>query len=382
MVGHDIGHAAVAKTLLARRIMHLLQRLGGGGIQSVATTRKTAYVSSWALVGEEIAKHIPNLTTRQEHIAGLQKAFTQLKDTGLHSKIAEKTVEGLISNQLPQLQHHLLEDINFKEAGDIRRSMVGEERATFVSAATREAGAWITASPYHTGCQMSNINFSTALKLRLHLPIVPEGQRCAHCKKQVPSDGYHTFHCSNPPLVAARTVRHTAVKDAIFNITQNLRNVNLRVRAEQSMQYSGFARQADGKFEDHRMDIAVLDEAEGPDATYVIDVMVTTIQEDSITPYTAAKEGEDKKIAHYTKHYIIPSAHRFLVPWVVEVPGAWGPKGRAFALWLSKQVQSRGGGMTSQAFYRLLVERVAVALQSSVANSVRTMARGCEPAAS
>ena len=72
------------------------------------------------------------------------------------------------------------------------------------------------------------------------------------------------------------------------------------------------------------MDIAVHDEVEDPDATYAIasDVMVTTIQEDSITPYTAAKEGEDKKIAQNTEHYIKPLPS----PLGGRGPGGLGPQ--------------------------------------------------------
>jgi hypothetical protein len=381
LIGHDSGDLAEARTAMARRILHLPQRLGGGGIGSIAVSQQVAYVSSWALVGNEITNHIPNLHEQLQHIQCLQHTFQRLKDTALHSELADQTVSNIFHEPYAKLQHCLLENLHNKESTDIKSSLVGEERANFVSASTREAGAWITASPYHAGCQMSNIDFSTALKLRLHLPVLAEQRRCTYCKQHASTDGYHAFHCTkNPALNGSRSIRHTAVKDAIVNITQNLRSLEFRARAEQSMANAGFVRK-DGKSDDNRMDVALIDNREGPAAIYIIDVNVATVHAGGTTPYATAKKGEQEKISHYTKHWVIPSADRFLVPWVIEVPGAWGPKARTFAKWLSEQVHDRGGGLSAPAFYRLLVERVAVALQSSVASSVRALARHSEPVA-
>ena len=106
-----------------------------------------------------------------------------------------------------------------------------------------------------------------------------------------------------------------------------------------------------------------------------MDFTITHVTEQHLSLREAAKAKEDEKHKKYTSNYRIPQPDKYLVPWAVEWPGAWGPRAHKF-VHLLLEWRSKYGSAThldNMAFTRRLRERTAVAVQSANAAAIRLL---------
>jgi hypothetical protein len=124
----------------------------------------------------------------------------------------------------------------------------------------------------------------------------------------------------------------------------------------------------------HFMDVEVINTNEGPGSAYIIDTTITGPSATSHNLRSAAGEAEKDKVDHYLGHYYIDEPDKRLIPWAVEAPGgAWGDRALKFARYIASQQHIHGGHIKPKAFFRMIVVRVAVALQHENAEAVRRL---------
>ena len=131
------------------------------------------------------------------------------------------------------------------------------------------------------------------------------------------------------------------------------------------------------------MDIEFVNTNEGPASAYIVDFVITGVKDSYQKLRDAAAHAEKLKVNHYTNHYVISQPDKYLVPWAIEAPGgAWGLRAIKFAKYLGAQQCEHGGSLPAAAFYRrMIVVRVAVALQCMNAAAVRRLRQDCQVAA-
>ena len=387
LIGVPLDDSGNARVSAALRRLHLSAREGGLGIHSLLDIRHRAYFGSWALVGEEVALLLSELQLTKadcvKHAAELQPTLDALRASPCHAPtlLAFTAADDVFSKSTEKIQHKLMQEYHKSEAKSIRDSTTGTERAAFVSGATPEARAFLFSFGTYSGdgSTMDNADFDIAIRLRLHLPVLKPMQ-CPGCHKAITEDGHHAFVCSK--LQDQRTMRHTRVQDAVLSVSRNLKHQNIRVTPNKNM--DSFVKTPAGMAAkvNHRMDIEFINTNEGPTSSYVVDFKITAVTSATQTLRSAALAAEEEKIKHYTTHYVIPQPDKRLIPWAIEAPGgAWGPRATKFARYLAEQQQLFGGLYKPAAFYRMIVVRVAVALQCMNAAAVRRLDAICQAAA-
>ena len=251
----------------------------------------------------------------------------------------------------------------------------------FISSCTPEAAAWLDAGPGENGGAMPNADYDTAYKLRLGVPLFKPTDQCPDCHVPVGIHGDHAFSC--PKLQGQRTNRHTAFQEGVSIPLREVAKLGIHLYTNKPMngwyEHTAAGRTGGGPLRnrpvDLRMDIGVEDHNDGPAARYIVDFTITHVTEQHLSLREAAKAKEDEKHKKYTSNYRIPQPDKYLVPWAVEWPGAWGPRAHKF-VHLLLEWRSKYGSAThldNMAFTRRLRERTAVAVQSANAAAIRLL---------
>lgn len=371
---------------IVRLRLHLPVALGGMGFMRLTDVVRPAFVGSWALCGEAVAKiATPALPPiGPEHTDGLPGALGALKARVGSQAIAtlrDVTTGSLLGNDLgpehdggaqpaaggahipvpedgddeardasvadsrrkpaPASQVAIMLEINRHRQQEILDALtLPQAKAAFVSGAGTGAGAWVTACC--TGDRaLADVDFRWAAALRLglniHVPSVEPAvnglRQCKACGKDMDMSGSHAFVCKTIGTSGVQSTRHHGIVNVILATVYQDPHSRLRgLNGSREVPVAAvFPPKPDAPEGFIRADISesVRDK---PQHKVVLDVTVTHPQAAKILTLTtiegqgaAAAAAEKVKDTKYGKFHAIPEGG--LVPIALETYGTMGKRG-------------------------------------------------------
>ena len=200
----------IAVSDVAKQQLHLPIRNGGIGLRCVATACAPAYASSLALAAQDIAPLLAATranTTPPEHptARGLSDALSCLRDE--HVPDADKTAAGQSTCDpaafwqlfrdgcAPHFQQELTRAIFTRHFNALFRDVSQSDQARLLSASSKRAGLWLTASPSSDELFIPDPAFLIALRLRLGLR--PYDTMPSHCACGASLDDVSDANCAH-----------------------------------------------------------------------------------------------------------------------------------------------------------------------------------------
>lgn len=363
---------------LARALIHLPVSCGGLGFHSQVMLAEAAYIGAWAQVlhlvvakfalpkpepGDDLPPFLDAYVEAVEAVRPHVKAELLLKLDP--RKFWDAPLAG-IQTEVAAALHE-----------DARKAVVatlptgnglGEraKRILVLAQNSREASAWVTASPLIVLTKMSNDVFKSAVRQQLLLPVhEPKAQGCAKCAAPIDVHGTHAACCK----ALERSNRHKQIQEAAIAVVKPATTFFSRAPAVEI--YYPKKPEPEGDDVDNTAsmaDIGITLKNTNADSPILVDFTVVAVVKGAPAEYesagAAACAAENAKTAKYVKRYAIPDDK--FVGFGVETTGALGAQAKAFL----QRVASAAGGsprLIAQR-YRNMTAVLAVALKKALFN--------------
>ena len=382
-LGQIFSAAPESVQLDAAAILSLPISEGGVGFISQHDTAPAAYVGAWAsslsaVVGEYGHK-IP-CPEPDDPIPPFLVHYVNALDH-LKPSIPSTLFDELHFRKLWVAPRHgmqkILSEYVTKEKRQLLWSSVPtgdslDDRAHRISAlgnSTPESSAWLTANPTYKQCAMGNGAFSDALRRRLRLPLpgIDTGQRCAACAGQIEPLGVHATCCTK----IEKSNRHKQVQEAAALCMREgsaavVRNPQVEAFYPKKLE----APEEDVNNTNSQGDIGItIKNINAGGNLTIVDFTVVAPVKGTAVPYEKAgdlaDQKEKSKVAQYEARYDIPKGR--IIGFAIETTGPWGPAAKRL-MWSVAEACGGTPDLIARR-YRRYTEVISVALQVALYNS-------------
>lgn len=390
-LGQIYSAAPESVQLEAREILSLPISEGGVGFMSQNNIAPAAYVGAWAsslsaVVGEfghKIPCPEPDDPT-PPFLMHYVQALDYLKPSIPSTLFDELQYRKLWAAPRHGMQKILTEYV-IKENRQLLWSSVPtgdslDDRAHRISAlgqSTPESSAWLTANPIYKQCAMGNGAFSDALRRRLRLPLpgIDTGQRCAACASLIEPFGMHAYCC----VKIEKSNRHKIVQEAAVQCMREGSAAMVRnPQVETFYPKKPEAPEEDVDNTKSQGDIGItLKNINAGGNLTIVDFTVVAPVKGTAVPYEKAgdlaDQKEQSKVVQYESRYDIPKGR--IIGFAIETTGPWGPAAKR----LMRSVAEACGGTQDLIArrYRRYTEVISVALQVALYYSHRRFLAVC-----
>ena len=390
-LGHIFSAAPVPAQLDAAAILSLPISEGGAGFTSQNNTAPAAYVGAWAsslstVVGE-FGHKIPCPEPDDPippFLVHYVNALEYLKPSIPSTLYDELHYRNLWAAPRQGMQKILSEYVT-KEKRQLLWSSVPtgdslDDRAHRILAlghSTPESSAWLTANPTYKRCAMGNGAFSDALRRRLRLPLpgIDTGQRCAACASQIEPFGLHANCCTK----IEKSNRHKIVQEAaVLCMREGSAAVVRNPQVGTFYQKKPEAPEEDVNNTNSQGDIGItLNNINAGGNLTIVDFTVVAPVKGTAAPYEKAGDladlKEKSKVAQYESRYDIPKGR--IIGFAIETTGPWGPAAKRL-MWSVAEACGGTPDLIARR-YRRYTEVISVALQVALYNSHRRFLAVC-----
>ena len=331
--------------------MHLPTRLGGLGINNLSKTCYPAFLASSAVAAQTllirhdisdrfhaIVSNIHNLS-QISWVGNAQDCWEYIR-TNLRSVLCPHVNAAWDPSSLTRiptqhLQHTLSAKLHNQIFLDLLSTLTPADQARLRSCSGSGSGAFLSALPYISGCNFNNIDFLTALQLRLGAPIPQlSGILPRHCQCGSALDpfGYHTLNCRRGGDII---FRHNALRETFASLMKSSGFIT-----KQEVLLSTLPNACNSS---HNLRFDILVTSCALLSQYSADVTVinpisssqSVLAQNASTNGNASRTAESRKRALYSDHSS-QLGYEF-VPLALEVFGRLGTAGNA----LLKQMATR-----------------------------------------
>ena len=302
------------------RQLHLRLSQGGMGLPLAERTSPCAFLGAWAATLASLPSRLEQFPSALDvsvtpsdnlfcgHVAHTLSALYQATPAVAEAipSIATLPEKHL---KLQRVLSHLLLDA---EHAGLLSSANRFTQARLRSAAGPDAGAWLDAIPASRHLSFTNVEFQTAVSLRLGLSIpVLRSLPCCTCSTTWDEAGYHALTCRKD---GGQTRRHDHIQHTWLSL---LRSVNFHCELEELGDFGDFK----------RPDISIYDYQDGK--KLLLDVSIIHPQRPSCLPQSHSTNGaaailrDTEKSTKYRAEAI--SLGYLFEPLTFEVFGRWSP---------------------------------------------------------
>ena len=204
-------------------------RLGGLGLRLPSLTTQAAFLGSWAtcwlrvMEDPHVVAFLDSLPDRGSSIPfakSLEQAYASLCSLPVPRGIrAEERLPADLNSVLgsgKRVQQYFTKALEEDRYNKLLESMDPPDRARLLSCAGPGASGWLTAIPYNSSLTLSNEEFSTAVLLRLGLPIpLCAGPTTCVCKSPMDPHGHHALSCTTGGWLQ---IRHNQLRETWIDI--------------------------------------------------------------------------------------------------------------------------------------------------------------------
>ena len=226
------------------------------------------------------------------------------------------------------------------------------DQAHLLAATSPHSGSWIQAFPLaQLGLHLDDDSVRIALALRLGTPIC-QPHRC-RCGKPVDNFGRHGLSCLKS---AGRIPRHAAINDLV---KRALATAEIPATLEPVGLESTNSNRPDG--------VTIFPFSHGKsmcwDATVVDTYAKSAITDSAISPGSAAKKAEKRKISHYEG---LGDRYQFH-PIALETTGVYGPETEGFIKQLGRRLRAYTDEVRQTQWLR---QRISIAIAKGNAAAI------------
>ena len=366
----------------SQELLGLPVKLGGVGAQFATDRRCAAFVASWSAVVNHVAQDI-GCSTVADALERMPVTNAKLSEArqGLHAQGVRLSEGAPLADalQYPVPQALVMEKVQKNKQAALQQALPTRQGAEVLGAGGPGAGGFL-AFPSEPVCAIENVDWSTALRQRLHCPraecaeaeLATASLTCRLCTAEgvvcgMPLDerGFHSCTCQSGGGVLRR---HGRVNRGLGSLVTRWRMVEpLYEQRVPSWDRPSRSQRADRD----PIERAVLDlEYPDDDGRKWIDVSIRHPAAGTFSEVATAsrRAGEAARRGEREKHARYPGER--LVPFVVECGGRLGGEAR---LWLRDQVQNLPEDMQIKELARAH-RLISCALQGQIARQLRKAA--------